>query len=173
MNEQVPANFEPDPRFPSGAWTGFFLQHWMPGRHKTEVDLFWQNGKVTGDGYDRVGPYTIDGTYDVATGECRWTKQYTGKHTVYYRGVNDGRGIWGVWEIRQMGGMYVDRGGFHLWPEGTDVSEASDATEKAVLAAMEKEFAGRGSPFHPALVAGLLLTATALLALVAWWRLGS
>jgi hypothetical protein len=173
MNEENPAPFERDPRFPSGAWTGFYLQYWMPGRHKTEVDLFWQNGTVTGDGYDRVGPYTISGTYDTATGECEWTKQYTGRHAVAYRGVNNGQGISGVWEIRQMGGMYVDRGGFHLWPEGTDVSEESDRTEKA---AMKKEFAGRLSPLRPPALnpAKIVLSALVALALVVaayalWW----
>ena len=58
MNEQVPANFESDPRFPSGPWTGFYLQYWRPGRHKTEVDLFWKDGIVTGDGYDRVDDWS-------------------------------------------------------------------------------------------------------------------
>ena len=45
-----------------------------------------------------------------------WTKQYVGRHRVDYRGINDGHGIWGVWEIRQLGGLYHDRGGFHIWP---------------------------------------------------------
>jgi hypothetical protein len=92
-----------------------------------------------------VGPYTVDGTYDLATGRCEWTKQYLGKHAVAYRGINDGHGIWGVWEIRQLGGLYVDRGGFHLWPEGTDVSEASDQTEQAVLSMMREEFGSRAA----------------------------
>jgi hypothetical protein len=177
MNEQVPANYESDPRFPSGEWTGFYLQYWMPGRHKTEVDLFWKDGIVTGDGYDRVGPYTINGTYDTTTGKCEWTKQYTGKHAVAYRGVNNGQGISGIWEIRQLGGMYVDRGGFHLWPEGSDVSEESDRTEKAVLAAMEKEFAGRTSPLRPPArnLARIVFSAllTLVLAAYLWWRFAS
>jgi hypothetical protein len=32
--------------------------------------------------------------------------------------VNEGQGIWGVWEIRQFGGWYTDQGVFHIWPEG-------------------------------------------------------
>jgi hypothetical protein len=171
MNQQGPANPEPDPRFPCGAWTGFFLQYWLPGRNKMDLDLEWENGTVTGSGHDRVGPFTIEGTYDTATGRCEWTKQYLRRHSVAYRGVNDGHGIWGVWEIRQLGGLYVDRGGFHIWPEGTDVSEESDRTERAVLASMNKEFGA--APVHPALVQLLLLLAGAALALFVWWRFAS
>jgi hypothetical protein len=76
-------------------------------------------------------------------GKCEWTKRYFRKHSVTYRGVNGGHGIWGVWEIRQLAGLYVDRGGFHIWPEGTDVSQESDQTEQAVLAAMRQEFGSR------------------------------
>jgi hypothetical protein len=141
MNAGEVANLERDPRFPSGAWTGFFLQSWLPGRNTTNLHMVCSNGRLTGKGSDRVGAYTIDGEYDLVTGRCEWTKQYIGKHSVAYRGVNDGNGIWGVWEIRQLGGLYVDRGGFHLWPEGTDVSEASAKTEQAVLEVMRKEFA--------------------------------
>ena len=116
MGPTAEADLESDPRFPSGPWTGFFLQYWLPGRHKMDLKLTWSNGTITGRGSDRVGPFTIDGTYDPATGQCEWTKQYVGKHAVAYRGVNDGHGIWGVWEIRQLRGLYVDRGGFHIWP---------------------------------------------------------
>jgi hypothetical protein len=168
MNEDVPASLERDGRFPSGEWTGFYLQYWIAGRHQTDLNLTWANGTVTGDGTDRVGPFTITGTYDTATGQCEWTKQYRGRHSVAYRGVNDGRGIWGVWEIRQLAGLYVDRGGFHMWPAGTNVSEASNRTEEAVLIAMRKEFGDRISPLHPAAFFLLLLVSAGLAALV-WW----
>src|SRR5437867_3811958 len=123
MNEHESVNLEHDPRFPSGPWTGFFLQSCLPGRQTTTLHLVCRDGELAGTGQDWVGSYTIDGRYELDTGRCEWTKQYLGKHAVAYRGVNDGRGIWGVWEIRQLGGLYVDRGGFHLWPQGTDVSE--------------------------------------------------
>jgi len=156
----------PDPRFPSGPWTGFFLQYWLPGRHRTDVALACQGGSLTGTGRDRVGPYTVDGTYDPVTGRCEWTKQYLGKHRVAYRGVNDGRGIWGVWEIRLLGGLYTDRGGFHLWPAGTDVSEESDRTEQAVLAAMRSEF---GRPAYRLIPAALAFAAVVAVAVLAWF----
>lgn len=134
---------ETDSRFPSGPWTGFFLQYWLPGRHTTDLDLTAAGGRLTGTGGDRVGAYTIDGSYDLATGGCEWTKQYVRKHQVHYRGTNEGHGIWGVWEIRQLGGLYLDRGGFHIWPQGSDVSEESDHTENALRELMHEEFGNR------------------------------
>jgi hypothetical protein len=166
MSQREFLNPEPDPRFPSGPWTGFFLQYWLPGRHQTNLDIDFSTGELSGEGRDRVGAYTVAGTYDAATGKCEWIKQYLGKHAVAYRGVADGRGIWGVWEIRLLGGLYTDRGGFHLWPEGTDVSEESDRTEQAVLAAMRAEFGSR-----PAMLArnlAFVAVAVGLLFLARW-----
>jgi hypothetical protein len=168
MSEHELPNLERDRRFPSGAWTGYFLQYWLPGRHTTNVDLTCSNGELTGTGRDFVGPYTIDGSYDIATGRCEWTKQYLGKHAVAYRGVNDGHGIWGVWEIRQLAGLFVDRGGFHVWPEGTDVSQESDKTEQAVLAAMREEF---GSQLFRACRGLVILGVAIALAVLLWWGL--
>ena len=122
---------------------------------------------MTGTGSDRVGPYTVDGTYDPMSGRCEWTKQYLGKHKVAYRGLNDGHGIWGVWEIRILGGLYTDRGGFHLWPAGTDVSEESDRTEQAVLEAMRAEF---GRPAYRLLPALLIAVGAAAITLLVWAR---
>ena len=138
---------EKDASFPGGGWTGFYLQYWMPGRHTMDMQLTWSDGKLSGQGSDPVGAYTIDGEYETDTGKCAWTKKYIGRHSVAYRGVNDGHGIWGVWEIRILGGLYQDRGGFHIWPRGTDVSEASEQTEEAVLAVMRQEF-GRRHPWQ-------------------------
>ena len=161
------ANLEADPRFPSGAWTGFFLQYWLPGRHSTNVEMTFANGVMTGNGRDWVGAYTMNGTYDTATGKCEWKKQYRGKHSVMYRGVNDGRGIWGVWEIRQLGGLFVDRGGFHLWPEGSDVSAESAQTEQAVVEVMRREFGSRPSRAGAGL---LLMVPIIILAILLWWK---
>jgi hypothetical protein len=170
MNERPLANLEQDSRFPSGPWTGFFLQYWLPGRHSTNLSLTCQEGELTGNGRDWVGAYSVDGSYDIKSGRCEWTKQYLGKHSVTYRGVNDGHGIWGVWEIRQLGGWYVDRGGFHIWPEGTDVSEETDQTERAVLAVMHQEF---GSRLFRVLRAILILAvAVGIPMLVRWWLWG-
>jgi hypothetical protein len=47
-----------------------------------------------------------------------WTKSYVGRHKVYYNGFNEGKGIWGTWDIP--GGLFHRHvhGGFHIWPEG-------------------------------------------------------
>jgi len=114
-NERVP---EADPRFPSGPWTGFFLQEQMPGRHQMELQLRFSEKVLRGDGRDLVGEFTIAGRYETEEGTCYWTKRYVGQHDVYYKGFNEGKGIWGTWEIALAGGLIFDVGGFHIWPEG-------------------------------------------------------
>lgn len=116
---QPSAPLETDPRFPSGPWTGFFLQPILPGRHHMELHLLFQSGQATGEGRDWVGHFILRGKYDLADGTCHWTKRYLGKHDVFYQGYNEGTGIWGVWEIPPPpNGGQLWRGGFHIWPEG-------------------------------------------------------
>src|SRR5215212_158901 len=75
---------EPDERFPSGPWTGFFLQAPLPpGRHGMDLHLTFRAGTIRG----------------------------VGRHGVAYRGYNEGKGIWGTWELPPFG-----HGGFHIWP---------------------------------------------------------
>jgi hypothetical protein len=156
---QLPAAAcETDRRFPSGAWTGFFQQSWLPGRHPTDLTITFRDGRMWGEGSDWVGPYTVDGTYDVADGNCRWTKQYLGKHAVSYLGTAEGTGVWGAWEIRAFAGLYRDRGLFHFWPRGSEPGEEADRT-----------YAAR-RPSFPWVWAAVLLAALAAAAalLVAW-----
>lgn len=110
------ADLESDPRFPSGKWAGFFTDKRLPGKHRMEMILTFAGGRVTGSGRDRVGKFTIDGTYQLTDGLCAWVKQYTGRHAVGYRGFNEGKGIWGKWELTDHGFTFT--GGFHIWPEG-------------------------------------------------------
>ncbi|MCS6977567.1 MAG: hypothetical protein NZM31_11245 [Gemmatales bacterium] len=113
--EELRSDEETDPRFPSGPWIGFWIQKQIPpGKHEMELHLRFRGGIMTGDGRDWVGKFTIRGSYDVKTGACRWVKQYVGKHGVQYNGYNEGKGIWGRWEIAS------ERlhGGFCIWPEG-------------------------------------------------------
>src|SRR5436305_10821562 len=79
-----------------------------------ELNLTFRNGVLTGEGRDWVGPFTVRGRYGVLDGRCHWTKRYVGKHDVFYMGYNEGKGIWGTWELISSG----LRGGFHIWPEG-------------------------------------------------------
>lgn len=107
---------ETDPRFPSGKWVGFFLDKRLPGRHQMEILLTFAGGRMSGDGRDRVGKFTFEGSYNLADGQCVWVKRYVGQHAVRYKGFNEGKGIWGTWELRDSGLTFT--GGFHIWPEG-------------------------------------------------------
>jgi hypothetical protein len=124
---------ESDPRFPSGPWTGYFLQTAVPGRHLMELHLTFRQGHMTGEGRDYVGHFIVRGQYSLADGKCHWNKRYIGKHDVFYQGYNEGKGIWGVWEIpttRQFAGQ---RGGFRIWPEGMSDPTALHLTAQAQI----------------------------------------
>jgi len=107
---------ETDPRFPSGKWVGFFTDRRIPGKHQMELFLTFCQQSIVGSGRDWVGAFTIDGSYQLSDGLCIWVKQYIGKHLVGYRGFNEGKGIWGAWELTDLGLTFT--GGFHIWPEG-------------------------------------------------------
>jgi hypothetical protein len=77
-----------------------------------ELQLTFRNGVLTGEGRDLIGRFIIRGRYQVEDGQCWWTKRYLGKHDVAYKGYNEGKGIWGLWEIPPSW-----KGGFHIWPE--------------------------------------------------------
>ena len=109
---QIEPQLETDSRFPSGPWCGFFLMSHLPGKHQMELKLSFRQGVMTGEGRDLIGPFLIRGRYQVDDGQCWWTKRYIGKHDVSYRGYNEGKGIWGLWEIPP-----TWKGGFHIWPE--------------------------------------------------------
>lgn len=123
---------EGDPRFPSGRWTGFFLQKELPGKHMMELDLSFSQGVLKGEGRDRVGAFILTGKYSLADGKCHWTKRYIGKHDVFYDGFNEGKGIWGVWQIPPAHGDAGYRGGFNIWPEGM-----ADPTNSALKTAID------------------------------------
>ena len=130
-----PADLETDPRFPSGRWTGFFLQAQgpHPGKHQMELLLTFRQGSMTGEGRDWVGKFVIRGRYSTADGRCRWHKRYLGKHDVFYQGYNEGKGIWGAWEIQSILALGTRlRGGFHIWPEGM-----ADPTQQHLTEAVE------------------------------------
>jgi len=81
--------------------------------------LTFQGGNFAGEGRDRVGNFLIVGQYCVQSGVVTFDKHYIGRHSIYYRGFAEGRGIWGVWRvISQREDGFSDRGGFHIWPRG-------------------------------------------------------
>jgi hypothetical protein len=146
MSSPERGDLETDPRFPSGPWTGFFLQEAIPGRHRMELHLTFVGGGLSGEGRDWVGQFILRGRYTVGDGTCHWTKRYLGKHDVFYKGFNEGKGIWGVWEIPASGGAGPWRGGFHIWPEGMPAPDDAHLTEEAVLTALVEETAEAGEP---------------------------
>ncbi|MGZ3380150.1 MAG: hypothetical protein ACXVBB_07770 [Isosphaeraceae bacterium] len=100
----------------------------LPGRHQMELHLTFRQGVMTGEGRDRIGSFLIRGRYQVEDGQCWWTKRYIGKHDVSYRGYNEGKGIWGLWEIPPSW-----KGGFHIWPE-----EMGDPTQQKLAEAIDE-----------------------------------
>ena len=136
---------ESDPRFPSGKWAGFFIQDYPPkGRHQTEMVLTFTDGKISGEGRDFVGEYVMDGTDEVDSGKCFWVKQYVGRHQIHYQGFNEGKGIWGTWEIQGHGLS----GGFHIWPEGMANSHDTILVEEAEppVEVLDEELIPAGPP---------------------------
>jgi len=134
---------EADPRFPSGPWTGYYVQG-MPGFW----DLGWMRlrlqfagGAVRGSGGDPVGDVVMKGAYDTETGSTTIQKLYVGQHEVVYAGISDSRGIRGRWQIGA--GM---AGSFHIWPlgagEGAEASAAEASSEEAALAGAGHALAG-------------------------------
>jgi hypothetical protein len=121
MKVHPSSDLETDPRFPTGKWLGFFLQPAIPGRHRMELFLTFRQGGLAGEGRDWVGRFVLRGRYTLEDGKCSWTKKYLGRHDVFYQGFNEGKGIWGTWEIppeQNLGQLW--RGGFHIWPEGME-----------------------------------------------------
>jgi hypothetical protein len=119
-------------KWPAGPWRGYYL--YAPGgvRHRQELSLAFRDGVMTGDGVDGVGSFIVRGHYDPLTHEAHWTKSYLGRHTVYYRGFREGKGIWGTWVIHA-----ALHGGFRIWPRGVSEDEelaAEAAAETPVVA---------------------------------------
>lgn len=134
---------ETDPRFPSGKWVGFWTQT-VPihGRLKQEMILTFHRGEIDGEGRDKVGKFHIRGFYSIEDGKCRWTKRYVGRHDVFYQGFNEGKGIWGTWEIPATEIARHLKGGFHIWPEGMNDPTGSTLAAHADLPATEKAKVG-------------------------------
>jgi hypothetical protein len=102
-----------------------------------ELGLTFRNGVMTGEGRDWVGQFLIRGKYTVEDGKCWWTKSYIGKHDVFYHGYNEGKGIWGMWEIPP-----TYDGGFHIWPVAMGdptQSKLSEAIDRPAEAGAESE----------------------------------
>ena len=135
-----------DKHFRSGPWTGFFNYTGPEDRHRMDLALTFEKGRMTGEGADCVGQFVIDGTYDETKQDCRWRKTYIGAHTVYYSGFADGNGIWGQWMI--IPGL---KGGFHIWPlaHGVETLEAEFIESGVDLTETETVTTGPGAARKP------------------------
>ncbi len=131
MESPQPTQGETDPRFPSGRWTGYFLQKLIPGKHQMELLLTFRRGEIKGEGRDWVGAFIVRGRYNLADGRCHWVKRYLGKHDVFYEGFNEGKGIWGTWELPENGLLAGQKGGFRIWPEGMADPDTNQLAESA------------------------------------------
>ena len=81
--------------------------------------------------------------YQVEDGQCWWTKRYLGKHDVSYKGYNEGKGIWGLWEIPP---SY--KGGFHIWPESRITTGIDASMAKMWLSELEFRVADQCLQLH-------------------------
>ncbi|MBX7105313.1 MAG: hypothetical protein K1X57_14615 [Gemmataceae bacterium] len=128
------AELETDSRFPSGKWIGFYLMAETGSkRHPQELILTFRNGRMSGEGQDTVGKFVIEGKYTTDDGKAHWVKTYIGRHYVLYNGYNEGKGIWGMWEIPP-----GCKGGFHIWPEGHGIG-SNDSLKESVPLPLEQE----------------------------------
>ncbi len=98
-------------QFPSGEWSGFYIEKHRNERGWMHLYLTFADGQIRGEGTDYVGPWVANGTYQESTGNCRWTKQYVGRHQVWYEGQYSENGIQGSWQIINTDGP------FHIWPK--------------------------------------------------------
>lgn len=99
---------------------------------------------MRGEGRDWVGPFIITGRYETESGKCWWTKKYLGKHDVAYQGYNEGKGIWGAWEIPPLW-----RGGFHIWPVAMGDPDTDKLTEVLEEPELVEVAASREEQFFP------------------------
>ena len=118
--------------FPSGEWVGFYVYSGHPRRYLMDLILEFRGGIISGEGSDGIGSFAIDGDYSESSRECSWVKTYVRKHSVSYSGYREGKGIWGTWNIMH------ERGGFQIWPIGSQPPSNSLAEEESASHLIER-----------------------------------
>ncbi|MBI3817382.1 MAG: hypothetical protein HY286_01730 [Planctomycetes bacterium] len=100
-----------------------------------DLSIRFFEGLLRGDGSDDVGIFIIRGSYDRESMDVHFVKNYPGSHDVYYKGVRDGKGIWGTWEITAKVHNFIlkQTGGFNIWPGGNDGGIAVVAKEESFV----------------------------------------
>jgi hypothetical protein len=99
----------------SGAWDGSWKQG--PIEARMMMTLSFRNGAITGQGVDRAGDFTVEGTYSPSDPEISFRKRYP-THKVFYRGLWDGHELKGDWEIKSWLARILPggKGSFLIWP---------------------------------------------------------
>ena len=113
----------------SGPWAGFWIQNGSRGAMR--LNLHFSAISVAGAGWDRSGPFTLQGTFSTE-GVVKFTKRYP-THSVYYRGIWNGAMITGMWAIHHEGD--IDTGEFEIWPESDELAltELNDTSQLYLL----------------------------------------
>lgn len=113
---------------PSGPWTGYYLYGHAGPRHRMRLTLtFAPDGKIEGHGVDDIAPFHIHGQFDASTSAAHWKKAYVGRHTVQYAGLYVRPSICGDWTLAGFAG------GFWIWPQGLDESNAEETPAEVEL----------------------------------------
>ncbi|HWA83841.1 MAG TPA: hypothetical protein VG820_10425 [Fimbriimonadaceae bacterium] len=92
-----------------GPWLGAWIQFGVRGHMR--LKLRFSDGCLSGGGADRIGSFSIVGSYD-ANDSVAFVKNYR-THRVSYRGKWDGAMIAGTWNIVGQ----IGTGPFEIWPE--------------------------------------------------------
>jgi hypothetical protein len=80
-------------------WTGYWEQRGMGRQPMEDLSLQLAGGLIRGGGRDIIGLFTFHGRME-QDGRVLMTKQYIGRHAVFYEGQYDGEGtIFGQWSI--------------------------------------------------------------------------
>lgn len=122
-----------DATFPSGPWVGFYTHGKLSRKYLMDLILEFKNGHMTGEGSDGVGAFNIGGRYYPEELECFWTKTSLRSHSVEYTGYREAKGIWGTWEHGP------HKGGFHIWPLGTEAPSHEMKEKEAESAEADTE----------------------------------
>jgi hypothetical protein len=83
----------------TGRWRGYWEQVGWGQQPMHDLTLRFDDGVVSGEGRDIIGPFFFQGTM-LAGGKVHLLKKYLGRHEVVYEGDYDGEGtIFGTWSI--------------------------------------------------------------------------
>ena len=66
---------ENDNRLPTGEWNGFYVEDQRSPKGWMHLYLRFEDGKISGEGTDYVGPWVASGTYERDSGKCNWVKE--------------------------------------------------------------------------------------------------